>query len=116
MSDPRDEFEREFPIPAHCKRCGTGYTATEYNAWAAHAHLEHWKGWSAARSPKILVDAIERALAGAPTPTDSAKAWRDLFSTYLHEATLSSAFGPCWMKFYQAACALHEDQTKEAPT
>lgn len=47
-ADPRDEFERKFPIPLNCVRCGTGYSATEYNAWDAHKHIDRWKGWSAA--------------------------------------------------------------------
>lgn len=47
LPDPRDEFERKFPIPHHCQRSGTGYAATAYNAWSARSHIDRWEGWEA---------------------------------------------------------------------
>lgn len=46
--DPRDEFEKVFPIPSHVIRCGKGYACTEYNAWGGHDFIRKWEGWSAA--------------------------------------------------------------------
>lgn len=46
--DPRDEFEKVFPLPKHVIRCGKGYACTEYNAWGAHNFIRQWEGWSAA--------------------------------------------------------------------
>lgn len=46
--DPRDEFEKVFPLPAHVIRCGKGYACTEYNAWGGHDFIRKWEGWSAA--------------------------------------------------------------------
>lgn len=45
--DEREAFEKVFPTPSHCQRCGDGYAATSYNAWEAHNHIERWKGWQA---------------------------------------------------------------------
>lgn len=47
-NDPRDEFEKFFPIPSHVIRCGKGYACTEYNAWGGHDFIQKWEGWSAA--------------------------------------------------------------------
>lgn len=44
----RPAFEAKFPVPAHCRRCGDGYAASEYNAWEAHEYAQKWKGWCAA--------------------------------------------------------------------
>lgn len=46
--DPRDAFEKAFPMPKHVIRCGNGYACTEYNAWGAHDFIRQWEGWSAA--------------------------------------------------------------------
>lgn len=46
--DPRDAFEKVFPIPSHVIRCGSGYACTEYNAWGGHNFIRQWEGWSAA--------------------------------------------------------------------
>jgi len=45
--DERNEFERKFPMPPHCVRCGDGYSATEYHAWLAHSYKDKWEGWQA---------------------------------------------------------------------
>lgn len=46
--DPRDEFEKLFPLPVFCIRCGTGYASTSFNGWAANTHKDRWEGWKAA--------------------------------------------------------------------
>ena len=46
--DPRDEFEKLFPLPVFCIRCGTGYASTSYNGWKASDHIARWEGWKAA--------------------------------------------------------------------
>lgn len=46
-TDPRDAFEKVFPIPAHVSRCGKGYAVHEYNAWSAHDYVKKWDGWNA---------------------------------------------------------------------
>ncbi len=53
VRDERDDFEKAFPLPSGCIRCGTGYTSTGYSNWAAHTHVERWNGWQAraARAP-----------------------------------------------------------------
>lgn len=49
ISDPRDEFEKIFPIPSATIRCGTGYAVTSYSAWEGQAYENKWEGWQAAR-------------------------------------------------------------------
>ncbi|WP_336993552.1 hypothetical protein [Lelliottia amnigena] len=49
-ADPRDEFEKVFPIPAHVSRCGKGYAVHEYNAWSAYDYVKKWDGWNACRA------------------------------------------------------------------
>ncbi|EYS89528.1 hypothetical protein CF68_33100 [Cupriavidus sp. SK-4] len=44
----REAFEKKFPMPSQCIRCGDGYAATGYNAWEAQAYCSMWKGWQAA--------------------------------------------------------------------
>lgn len=46
--DPRDAFEKLFPLPAFCVRCGTGYASTSFNGWDANKHQARWEGWKAA--------------------------------------------------------------------
>lgn len=46
----RDDFEKVFPLPSGCIRCGTGYASTGYSNWAAHTHCERWQGWQARAS------------------------------------------------------------------
>lgn len=53
MSDPRDEFEKVYPIPAFCIRTGSGYASTSYNGWAAHTHIARWEGWKAAKESLV---------------------------------------------------------------
>ena len=57
--DERDDFEKTFPLPSGCIRVGTGYASTDYSNWAAHTHVERWKGWRAraARAPADSVTA-----------------------------------------------------------
>lgn len=45
--DEHAEFERVFPIPEQCVRCGDNYAATGYSSWTAHKHCERWAGWKA---------------------------------------------------------------------
>ena len=45
----QDLFERVFPMPEGCMRCGDTYAPTEYSAWSASAFIERFKGWQAAR-------------------------------------------------------------------
>lgn len=52
--DPRDEFEKVFPIPMYVIRCGKGYACTEYNAWGAHNFIRQWEGWGAAMLHSLL--------------------------------------------------------------
>ena len=46
--DPRDAFEKLYPLPAFCIRCGDGYASTSFNGWDANAHKSRWEGWKAA--------------------------------------------------------------------
>lgn len=46
--DPRDAFEKLFPLPVFCIRCGTGYASTSFNGWEANKHQARWEGWKAA--------------------------------------------------------------------
>ncbi|WP_370610941.1 ead/Ea22-like family protein [Klebsiella aerogenes] len=46
--DPRDAFEKIFPIPIFCIRCGDGYASTSFNGWDANTHKARWEGWKAA--------------------------------------------------------------------
>lgn len=46
--DPRDEFEKLFPLPVFCIRRGTGYASTSFNGWSANTHNDRWEGWKAA--------------------------------------------------------------------
>lgn len=46
--DPRDAFEKLFPLPVFCIRCGTGYASTSFNGWDANKHQDRWEGWKAA--------------------------------------------------------------------
>lgn len=46
--DPRDAFEKLFPLPVFCVRCGTGYASTSFNGWEANKHQARWEGWKAA--------------------------------------------------------------------
>ena len=48
-TDPRDDFEKVFPLPKHVIRCGNGYACTEYNAWGAYEFIHKWEGWRAAK-------------------------------------------------------------------
>ena len=48
-TDPRDDFEKVFPLPKHIIRCGNGYACTEYNAWGAYEFIHKWEGWRAAK-------------------------------------------------------------------
>lgn len=43
----QDAFERKFPMPADCDRCGEGYIATTYHAWDAYKFIARWEGWKA---------------------------------------------------------------------
>lgn len=52
-ADPRDAFEKVFPIPAHVSRCGKGYAVHEYNAWSAHDYVKKWDGWNACRAAML---------------------------------------------------------------
>lgn len=52
-ADPRDAFERVFPIPKHAIRCGKGYACTEYNAWDAHKFVDRWDGWNACHAAML---------------------------------------------------------------
>ncbi len=47
-ADPRDDFEKLFPLPAACSRCGTGYVCHEFHAWAAHDFIKKFEGFKAA--------------------------------------------------------------------
>ncbi|OVZ72837.1 hypothetical protein CBW55_23255 [Yersinia intermedia] len=49
ITKSREEFEKQFPIPKHVIRCGTGYAVTSYGAWEANSYLDLWKGWLAGR-------------------------------------------------------------------
>lgn len=46
--DPRDAFEKQFPLPVFCIRCGDGYASTSFNGWDANKHKARWEGWKAA--------------------------------------------------------------------
>lgn len=49
LPSEQDLFERVFPMPEGCMRCGDTYAPTEYGVWAANAFVERFKGWQAAR-------------------------------------------------------------------
>lgn len=55
--DERDDFEKVFPLPSGCIRCGAGYASTGYSNWAAHTHVERWKGWQA-RAASAPADSV----------------------------------------------------------
>ena len=59
----QDLFERVFPMPEGCMRCGDTYAPTEYSAWAVSAFIERFKGWQAARraqpTPPAVVEPLE---------------------------------------------------------
>ena len=54
----QDLFERVFPMPEGCMRCGDTYAPTEYSAWAASAFIERFKGWQAARRAQPTPPAV----------------------------------------------------------
>lgn len=58
----QDLFERVFPMPEGCMRCGDTYAPTEYSAWAVSAFIERFKGWQAARrahpTPPAVVEPL----------------------------------------------------------
>lgn len=84
VADERDEFERGFPIPLECIRCGTGYASTGYNAWSAQEHCQRWKGWQA-----------RAALATAQT-------WQPIETAPKGVAVLvCQAGGPVWHAVYR---------------
>ena len=64
--DPRDEFEKLFPLPVFCIRCGTGYASTAFNGWDANKHQARWEGWKAAmalmESRTVIVKLPEEAI------------------------------------------------------
>lgn len=68
--DPRDAFEKLFPLPVFCIRCGTGYASTSFNGWDANKHQDRWEGWKAAMAlmESRTVTAAERLfrLTGRP--------------------------------------------------
>lgn len=62
----QDLFERVFPMPEGCMRCGDTYAPTEYSAWAVSAFIERFKGWQAARrahpTPPAVVEPLTDGL------------------------------------------------------
>jgi hypothetical protein len=48
--DLRDAFERIYPMPPDCMRCGDSYAATSFNAWRAHEFIARFDGYRAAFS------------------------------------------------------------------
>ncbi|MCA0214569.1 MAG: hypothetical protein LCH79_15495 [Proteobacteria bacterium] len=66
LSDEQAAFEKQFPIPPSCIRCGDGYAVTEYNAWAAHTYCEVWKGWKA-RALLAAQPAVQQPAEDAPS-------------------------------------------------
>jgi len=79
-TDPRDDFEKAFPIPKHVIRCGNGYACTEYNAWGAYEFIHKWEGWRAAmlkaapavQAEPLSVDTLANVLRNAPVaPSDN---------------------------------------------
>ena len=62
--DERDDFEKVFPLPSGCIRCGAGYASTGYSNWAAHTHVERWKGWQA-RAASAPADSVTAPAGGA---------------------------------------------------
>lgn len=54
----QDLFERVFPMPEGCMRCGDTYAPTEYSAWAVSAFIERFKGWQAARRAQPTPPAV----------------------------------------------------------
>lgn len=82
----QDLFERVFPMPEGCMRCGDTYAPTEYSAWSASAFIERFKGWQAARAqptPPAVVDPltdgqiarIARSVLETPVADGVAPAW-----------------------------------------
>jgi hypothetical protein len=67
--DERDDFEKVFPLPFGCIRVGTGYASTGYSNWAAHTHVERWKGWQA-RAARAPADSVTAPAAGAVAELD----------------------------------------------
>ncbi len=65
ITKSREEFEKQFPIPKHVIRCGTGYAVTSYGAWEANSYLDLWKGWLAGR------ESIEVELPAKVTANDT---------------------------------------------
>jgi len=41
----KEAFEKKFPMPSSCMRCGDGYAATHYNAWEAQSYIQKWEGF-----------------------------------------------------------------------
>lgn len=59
-TDPRDAFEKVFPIPKHAERCGKGYCCTAYNAWDAQAFENKWEGWNACRAAMLQSQPVSK--------------------------------------------------------
>lgn len=70
----QDLFERVFPMPEGCMRCGDTYAPTEYSAWAASAFIERYKGWQAARRAQPTPPAVVEPPELSPDFTDTARA------------------------------------------
>lgn len=54
--DPRDSFERIFPMPNHVSRCGKGYYCSSYSAWAGNEFMQKWEGWKAHRAEVLKIN------------------------------------------------------------
>lgn len=80
----QDLFERVFPMPEGCMRCGDTYAPTEYSAWAVSAFIERFKGWQAARrahpTPPAVVEPLEPVVTdvhGINERIHFRRGWRD---------------------------------------
>ena len=89
----QDLFERVFPMPEGCMRCGDTYAPTEYSAWAVSAFIERFKGWQAARRaqptpPAVVEPLTDEQIVGVmhSIPINAAPSYHIAFARAIEQA------------------------------